>query len=154
MILKFQSKELSDVFTEMQDFIVGHETNKNEGRTVWIMEIKKARARRSMSQNSYWWVICSQIALKLECHAEDVHKMLCLEFNAIVLKLPNGKMKLVPRETKELNTVEFSQLVEKGRAWAMAELGLDILSPEQFNEEKRLKLINEYERMVYLPGEK
>jgi hypothetical protein len=76
--------------------------------------------------------------------------MLCLEFNAIVIKLPNNKLKLVPRETKELNTVEFSQLVEKGRAWAMTELGMDILSPEEFNEEKRIRLLNEYQRSQFI----
>lgn len=146
MLFKFKTSKLGDAFAEIQDYIAAKD---EKDETSWIIEIKKARAKRSISQLGYYWTICTMCAIRIGCTKEAVHKMICLENNAEIIKLPNGKVKLVPSETKEMDSAQFSQLITKARQWAQMELDLNILTPEEFNEEARIKLMNDYDQMFY-----
>ena len=146
MIFKFKTSKLSDALSEIQDYVVEKDP---KGDVAWIVEMKRARAKRSISQLAYYWIICTICATKIGCTKEQAHKLICLENQAEIIKLPNGKIKLVPSETKEMTTDQFSQLITKARQWALNELDLNILTPDEFNEEARIKLLNDYDQMFY-----
>lgn len=146
MFIKFKSSNLSDAISELQDYIVEKD---EKMKSFWILEVKKARAKASLSARGYYWVICTQCAIKIGCTKEAVHKMICLENHADIIKLPNGKIKLIPKETKEMKSDEFAQLITKARMWAQQELDLYIHTPEEWVEENRIRMLNEYERMFH-----
>jgi hypothetical protein len=140
MTLKFRDDEIEKAVEYVRAYV-------DEREGIFTVEVKKHYANRSVPQNSYWWSICKIIALHIGTTKEAVHKLLNQENNAEIIRLPNGKVKLVGGETKSMNTYEFSQLITKARVWADQELGLYIQTPEEFKEELIEKINNEYERM-------
>lgn len=140
MIKKFRDDEIDSAIEFVRQFV-------DEREGIFTVEVKKFYANRSIDQNSYWWAICKIIALHIGTTKEAVHKLLNQENNAEIIRLPNGKVKLVGGETKSMNTYEFSQLITKARVWAEQELGIYIQTPEEFKAELIERINNDYERM-------
>jgi hypothetical protein len=84
-----------------------NELTKGE-KVTYRIEIKKNRAIRSVSANSYYWVILTAIAAHTGETKERLHDWYNLEFNSEEF---NGKT--IPRSTKELDTQEMSILIKK-----------------------------------------
>ena len=102
------------------------------GQTVEVT-IEKRRKRRTDNQNSYYWgVVIRTIANECGYRSDEelaaVHAELKKKF------LPhNGKLAL-PQSTTTLNTADFTEYIEKVRAWAATELGIYIPDPNEIKE--------------------
>lgn len=142
MIWKLTDKQVDKTVEKIRQYI-----DEREGS--FIVEVTKHHANRSLDQNAYWWIICMIIGTHLGQTKEAIHKLLNLECNGEIVKLSSGKLKLIPGETHTMTTVEFSSLIEKGRQWALQELGLYINTPEEYREEEYFKIKNEYDKMFY-----
>lgn len=142
MIFKFKEEEIESAIEKIRQFV-----DEREGE--FVIEIAKNRSQRSLSQNSFWWIICTLVGTEMGITKEAAHKLLCLENNAEVIKFPNGNIKLIPRETKVLTTTEMAQLITKAMVWAQQELNLNIKTPDEYKQEELMRIRNEYSKMFY-----
>lgn len=89
----------------------------------WRVQLTPHRARRTNDQNDLLWAIYTEIAKGTGHTAEEIHealKQLLLPAKRIQL----GDQVLELKSTKRLDTMEFSEYVERVRAWAAQELGV------------------------------
>lgn len=94
----------------------------------------EVRKNRSQEQNSYYWgVVISMIAQHTGYYTneekEDIHN----ELKRIILPR-NGRLG-IPKSTSNMNTIEFSDFIEKVRIWATQVLNLYIPNPNEVNNE-------------------
>lgn len=142
MIFKFREEEIESAIEKIVQYV-----EERDGE--FVIEIKKNRRQRSLAQNGYLWVMCTIIGTHLGITKESAYKMICLENNAEIIKFPNGKVKLIPGGTSELDTAQMSQFITKVREFANQELGMYIKNPDEFKEEELMKIKNEYSKMFY-----
>jgi hypothetical protein len=103
----------------------------HEGKRVRVT-VERFRNRRSTEQNRYYHgIVVPAIGKAIgEQDMESVHEMLKAEFNYEILVIGNKEMK-VPRSTAKLETVAFSEYMEKVRMWAAKFLELYIPDPNE-----------------------
>jgi len=108
-----------------------------DGKQV-VLSFREAKRARSLNQNAWYWsgVIPPIVALFREngsmVDADDVHEFLKehvgkLKQNVVT---PDGEVVKVLGSTAKLSRTEFSDYVERIRAWA-AEFGVAIPSPDE-----------------------
>lgn len=103
----------------------------HEGKRVRVT-VERFRNRRSSEQNRYYHgVVVPSIGEAIgEPDLESVHEMLKAEFNYEILVIGEKEMRK-PKSTAKLETVEFSQYMEKVRMWAARFLNLYIPDPNE-----------------------
>lgn len=106
---------------------------KFRGKTVEIT-IEERKRRRSNEANAYYWgVVIKMIADTCGYRTSEefagIHSELKQKF------LPKAGRLQIAKSTSSLNTVEFSDYIEKVRQWAAEELGLYIPDPDEAKEE-------------------
>ena len=99
------------------------------GETIEVT-LEKRRKRRTDSQNSYYWgVVIKMIADTCGYRTSEeyagIHSELKQKF------LPKSGRLQIAKSTSSLNTVEFSEYIEKVRQWAAEELGIYIPDPSE-----------------------
>lgn len=108
-----------------------------------IITLAEVKRKRSNQQNAYYWGVVVQAVLEVfreagnMVDADDVHLFLKLHVGKLaqVIVTPGGKVIKSLGSTAKLSTVEFSNYIERIRAWAMEVLDIDIPSPdEQFSQ--------------------
>lgn len=106
----------------------------HEGKRVRVT-VDRFRNRRSTEQNKYYFgVIVPAIGKAIgESDLEAVHDMLKAEFNHQIVAIGDKEMK-VPKSTAKLETVEFSEYMEKVRTFAAQFLSLYIPDPMEIGE--------------------
>jgi len=100
-----------------------------EGKKVQV-EIRKAKRRRSIPQNNYYWgVVLQLLGADLGYSSEEAHEAMVRMF----LEVPNDDLEIPStfRKTSDLSTVEFEEYLEKIRRWAAEFRGLFIPDPQQ-----------------------
>ena len=110
-----------------------------EGRQVRVVLSENAK-KRSCKQNAFYWgqVVAPVLDLFLEwgneADEDDVHEFLKERFcsSPKILMLQDGKRAPVLKSTTKLTTLEFSDYVEKIRAWA-AQYDTQIPLPSEQN---------------------
>ena len=106
---------------------------KFRGKTVEIT-IDERKKRRSNQSNAYYWgVVIKMIADTCGYRTSEeyagIHSELKQKF------LPKAGRLQIAKSTSSLNTVEFSEYIEKVRQWAAEELGIYIPDPNEAKEE-------------------
>lgn len=102
---------------------------KLKGLTVEVT-VERRRKIRSNEQNAYYHgvvlkLIADECGYRGEAELEGLHEELKRMF------LPkSGRLNIV-KSTASLSTVEFSEYIEKVRAWAAEELGIYIPDPNE-----------------------
>lgn len=106
--------------------------------------IQPDRRRRTNPQNAYYWGVViphviaglqdagnGWLSAKNEQHCQTVHKMLAEKFldNGTEMILPTGEKFKGDPSTSGLDTMEFSDYVEKIRAWSVEFFNLYIPDP-------------------------
>lgn len=90
----------------------------------WRVQLTPHRAKRTTEQNALLWAIYSEIAKGTGHSAEEIHEALKAHL------LPRRQVTLgdevldYPGSTAVLDTGDFSDYVERVRAWAASELGV------------------------------
>lgn len=106
----------------------------HEGKRVRVT-VERFRNRRSTEQNRYYFGVVVPLIGKAigEADMEAVHEMLKAEFNYEILVIGDREMRK-PKSTAKLETVEFSEYMEKVRMWAAKFLELYIPDPNEAME--------------------
>ena len=111
---------------------------------LWEMRIRPRRLTRSLSQNAYYFAAIVQPFtewLKIEWGDSDIrpdqaHELLkhrILGVKELVNK-QTGEMIEITRSSRQLDTAEFAEFIDKAAAWLAEFCGLVILPPEMFKE--------------------
>ena len=88
-----------------------------------LINFKKAREIRSLSQNSLYWLFCNYVARELQMTAEEVHEGF-KQLHLKQVKFINNKEFVTFKSTTELDTEEFALYLEKCNLTAL-EFGVD-----------------------------
>lgn len=134
MIFNFNSSDIQKTQTKISEYV-----SRKSGK--YILEIRRAKEKRSLNQNKYYWgVVVVIMSDEFGYTAKEVHQILTREF----LGYERNGQRFV-KSTKELNTAEFESYLDKVRAWAFSEHGIHIPLPNEVTEEMLMQL-NQLER--------
>ena len=98
----------------------------------WIIDIKRYRKRRTLSQNKLYWLWINCIASETGNRPENIHDYLKNKF------LPKrkinifGEIKEIPFSTTELNTKQFTNYLNSIDADVSTE-GIQLLYPDDLH---------------------
>jgi hypothetical protein len=100
-----------------------------------VLTIERKKATRTVNQNAYYHaVVVATIAKETEQDPESVHEALKRECNAqcVTMRTKDGETydMWVGKSTSGLNVNDFSDYVERCRAFAATFLGLEIPDPD------------------------
>ena len=103
----------------------------------YIVDVKKQRNNRSMMQNNYYWkCIVQMLADELGYYPNEMHDILKVKFasewQSIVVN--NNKVGLqVINSTATMDTKAFEIYAEQIRIWALSELNIRLMLPNEYN---------------------
>lgn len=104
--------------------------NLQEGE--YLVRVSKRRQSRSLNQNAYYWgVVVKMLAEEFGYDPQDMHEALKYKFLASSIQLENGEFLFFPKQSSELNTIEFEDYLEKIRIWAIMEFNILIPLPHE-----------------------
>lgn len=101
------------------------------------MEITRLRATRSQQANRYYWGVVLKALSELTGYTpEDLHDLMKAKFIPKELAITTGNGEVVDSfvlggSTRQLDTKEFYEYVERIRLWANTTLGLAIPEPNE-----------------------
>ena len=103
----------------------------------YIVEVKKQRNNRSNMQNSYYWkCIVQGLAEELGYFPDEMHDILKVKFSSewqsVMVNDKTVGIQMV-NSTARMNTGEFELYAEQIRIWAMTELGIRLMLPNEYN---------------------
>ena len=102
----------------------------------YIVEVKKQRNNRSNMQNSYYWkCIVQGLAEELGYFPDEMHDILRAKFlNEWEMLEINDKKIGINKigSTATLNTKAFEIYADQIRIWAMTELGIRLMMPNEY----------------------
>ena len=102
-----------------------------EGREVAV-KLTRPTNQRSLNQNRFYWGTALRIIADFTGHTpEEIHyalKTILLPRRFIMLA---GREVEVGKTTTDLSTTEFEAYLERLRAWASSELGIEIPTPNE-----------------------
>lgn len=94
----------------------------------WRITIAPYRSKRSPEQNSLLWAIYEEIARETGNEKQDIHEAMKARFlDRRFLKLGDESLP-IPASSTALDTMEFSEFVEKVQAFAAQELGIQLFA--------------------------
>jgi len=91
---------------------------KEKGKKV---DLKEVRKNRSNDQNAYLHLLFSIMADEVGDTLESVKLDVKIELGYYTTSARGNK---IPAHTSKMNTKQFSEFVDKMKAWAMADLGI------------------------------
>lgn len=118
-----------------------------------IFEVKHARKKRTLTQNSYYWLMCNKLARKLGMSDTELHKNMLREWGvfevfSVTLHVPYQeyfrycdelltdyeakppkRLIKVYKGSSEMNRKEFTHLIQGMREECESQ-GIDVLTPE------------------------
>ena len=98
--------------------------SRHEGREVWISLVRQQH-RRTLPQNSLYWVWVSEIAGYIGEGRDETHALLKGQFlPKRDIELLEGKRLTMPPSTRLLNVEEFRLYMDEVQRWAGTFLGL------------------------------
>ena len=107
----------------------------------YIVEVKKQRNNRSNMQNSYYWkCIVQPLANELGYFSDEMHDALKMKFTAEWESHEFNKDSVdyklvgffVMKSTSRMNTKEFEIYADQIRIWALTELGIRLMLPNEY----------------------
>jgi hypothetical protein len=102
----------------------------------YIVDVKKKRNTRSNMQNNYYWkCIVQELADELGYFPDEIHDILRAKFlNEWQMIDVNNKKIGVNKigSTTALNTKDFEVYTEQIRIWALSDLGIRLMLPNEY----------------------
>ena len=102
----------------------------------YIVDVKKQRNNRSNMQNNYYWkCIVQALAEELGYFNDEMHDILKVKFasewNSIQVNNKTIGLQTV-NSTARMNTKAFEVYAETIRIWALSELGIRLMLPNEY----------------------
>ena len=102
----------------------------------YIVSVKKQRNTRSNMQNSYYWkCIIQGLAEELGYFPNEMHDALRAKFLSEYEMISFNDNQIAINKigsTTALNTKQFEQYTEQIRVWALTELGIRLMLPNEY----------------------
>ena len=103
----------------------------------YIVDVKKQRNNRSNMQNNYYWAcIVQPLASELGYFPDEMHDCLKVKF-ASEWKIIEINERLVGLQivnsSARMNTKDFEVYAEQIRIWALSELNIRLMLPNEYN---------------------
>tara|TARA_B110000444_G_scaffold40576_1_gene36493 strand:+ start:2356 stop:2739 length:384 start_codon:yes stop_codon:yes gene_type:complete len=102
----------------------------------YIVSVKKQRNTRSNMQNSYYWkCIVQGLAEELGYFSNEMHDALRAKFLSEYEMISFNDNQIVINKigsTTALNTKAFEQYTEQIRVWALTDLGIRLMLPNEY----------------------
>ncbi len=102
----------------------------------YIVSVKKQRNTRSNMQNSYYWkCIVQGLAEELGYFPNEMHDALRAKFLSEYEMISINDNQIAINKigsTTALNTKAFEQYTEKIRVWALTDLGIRLMLPNEY----------------------
>ena len=102
----------------------------------YIVNVKKQRNNRTNMQNNYYWAcIVQALANELGYYPDEMHDILKVKFASEWETIPLedktiGIQKI--NSTARMNTKEFEVYADQIRIWALTELGIRLMLPNEY----------------------
>lgn len=99
--------------------------------TSWEINFKRLCPQRSTNQNRWYrGVILPMVAAAIGDDEDPVHEALIEKFSAYRVRGKDKRFGLkIKKRTRNMDTAEFTEYVEKVRQWAASFLGIQIPDP-------------------------
>ena len=102
----------------------------------YLVEVKKQKNNRSMMQNNYYWKCIVQVlAEELGYFNDEMHDCLKVKFASewSSIEINNKTIGLqTVNSTARMNTRAFEIYAEHIRIWALSELGIRLMLPNEY----------------------
>ena len=103
----------------------------------YIVDVKKQRNNRSNMQNNYYWkCIVQELGNSLGYFPQEMHDILRAKFlqEWEMLEINNKKIGINKiGSTATLNTKAFEVYADQIRIWALSDLGIRLMLPNEYN---------------------
>jgi hypothetical protein len=103
----------------------------------YIVEVKKQRNNRSNMQNNYYWAcIVQPLGESLGYFPDEMHDCLKLKFSSEWQSIEINDKQIGLQKvnsTARMNTKEFEVYADQIRIWALTELGIRLMLPNEYN---------------------
>ncbi|MGL5957910.1 MAG: hypothetical protein ACRCZZ_04870 [Phocaeicola sp.] len=111
----------------------------------YTVTIESYREPRSLNQNALMWLWFTCIEMETGTDKQDIHDFYCKKFLKRTIEAFNTK-EVVVGSTSKLNTLQFTDFLNKVQADAAAELGITLPLPE---DRYYQEFVNEYRSRRY-----
>ena len=103
----------------------------------YIVEVKKQKTNRSIMQNNYYWKCIVQVlADEIGYYNDEMHDILKVKFasqwESVIINDKTIGLQTV-NSTARMNTKAFEIYAEHIRIWALTELGIRLMLPNEYN---------------------
>jgi hypothetical protein len=102
----------------------------------YIVDVKKQRNNRSNMQNNYYWAcIVQPLASELGYFPDEMHDCLKVKFASEWQSVEINDKQIglqVINSSARMNTGEFELYAEQIRIWALSELGIRLMLPNEY----------------------
>ena len=102
----------------------------------YLVDVKKQRNTRSNMQNSYYWAcIVQPLSNELGYFPDEIHDILKLKFssewNSIEINDRNVGLQVI-KSTSRMDSKAFEIYADQIRIWAITELGIRLMIPNEY----------------------
>ena len=102
----------------------------------YLVDVKKQRNTRSNMQNSYYWkCIVQELSDFTGFFPDEMHDILKVKFasewQSIIIEDVNVGVQTL-NSTSRMNTAEFELYADQIRMWAITELGIRLMLPNEY----------------------
>jgi len=102
----------------------------------YIVNVKKQRNNRSTMQNNYYWAcIVQPLASELGYFPDEMHDTLKVKFASEWQSIEINEKQIGLQKvnsTASMNTKDFEVYAEQIRIWALTELGIRLMLPNEY----------------------
>jgi len=102
----------------------------------YIVSVKKQRNNRSNMQNNYYWAcIVQPLGQELGYFPDEMHDTLKVKFASEWQSIEINEKQIglqTVNSTARMNTKEFEIYADQIRIWALTELGIRLMLPNEF----------------------
>ncbi len=104
----------------------------------YIVDVKKQRNNRSNMQNNYYWkCIVQELSDFTGFFPDEMHDILKVKFSTEWQTIELSENKTIGiqtlNSTARMNTKEFEVYAEQIRIWALSDLGIRLMLPNEYN---------------------
>ena len=103
----------------------------------YIVKVKKQRNNRSNMQNNYYWAcIVQPLGESLGYFPDEMHDTLKVKFASEWQSIEINDKQIglqTVNSTARMNTKEFEVYADQIRIWALTELGIRLMMPNEYN---------------------
>tara|TARA_R100000781_G_scaffold106687_1_gene70747 strand:- start:55 stop:438 length:384 start_codon:yes stop_codon:yes gene_type:complete len=107
-----------------------------ELQTNYIVKVKKQRNNRSNMQNNYYWAcIVQPLANELGYFPDEMHDTLKVKFSSEWQSIDINDKQIglqTVKSTATMNTKDFEVYADQIRIWALTELGIRLMLPNEY----------------------